>query len=73
MRELQKIQTFGCQLNCYAKGSGKEGQAPWMKKTDKRPDAVVGAVDNKEGALFAFTCTSDYAAMAYQNPSWQHA
>ena len=50
--------------DCYAKGSSKEGQAPWMKKTDKRPDAIVVAADNEEGALFAFTCMSDYAAMA---------
>ena len=35
-----------------------------MKRTEKRPDAVVVAADNEEGALFAFTCTSDYAAMA---------
>ena len=49
--------------NCYAKGGGKERQAPWMKKTEKRPDAVVAA-DDEEGALFAFICTSDYAAMA---------
>ena len=50
--------------DCYAKGGGKEGQAPWMKKTEKRPDAIVVAADDEEGALFAFTCTSDYTAMA---------
>ena len=50
--------------DCYAKGGGKEGQVPWMKKTEKKPNAVVIAADDKEGALFAFTCTSDYTAMA---------
>ena len=52
------------QANCYAKGGGKEGQAPWMKNNPKKPEAVVVAADNEEGALFAFTCTSDYAAVA---------
>ena len=50
--------------DCYAKGSGKAGQTPWMKKTEKRPDAIVVAADDEEGALFAFTCMSDYTAMA---------
>ena len=48
---------------CYAEGGKKEGQAPWMKKSDKKPEAVIVAADDKEGALFAFTCTFDYAAM----------
>jgi hypothetical protein len=33
-----------------------------MKKSSKKPEMVVVAIDNKEGDLFAFTCTSDYAA-----------
>ena len=50
--------------NCYAKGGRKESQALWIKKSDKKPEAVVVAADDKEGALNAFTCTSNYAAMA---------
>ena len=35
-----------------------------MKKSEKKQETVIVAADNEEGALFAFTCTSDYAAMA---------
>ena len=52
------------QDNFYAKGGGKEGQAPWMKNTSKNTEAVVVAADNKVDALFAFTCTSDHVALA---------
>ena len=52
------------QANCYAKGGGKEGQAPWMKNNPKKPEAAVVAADDEEGTLFAFTCTSDYEVVA---------
>jgi exopolyphosphatase/pppGpp-phosphohydrolase len=48
--------------DCWFKGGGKEGQAPWIKKSSKKPETVVVAVDDKEGDLFAFTCTLDYTA-----------
>ena len=53
-------------LDCYLKGGGKEGQAPWQTKNSKhkQPEMAVIAVDNEENELFAFTCTSDYMAMA---------
>ena len=35
-----------------------------MKKSEKKPETVIVAANDEEGALFAFTCTSDYAAMA---------
>jgi hypothetical protein len=44
------------------KVGGKGNQALWMKKSSKKLETVVVAIDNKEGDLFAFTCTSDYAA-----------
>ena len=52
--------------DCYFKGGGKEGQAPWQKKQTKDTKTAVVAEDDDEGDLFAFTCTSVYAAMAEQ-------
>ena len=53
--------------DCWSKGGGKEGQGPRQKKSKKgekrsQDSAVVASGENEE--LFAFTCTSDYAAMA---------
>jgi len=52
--------------DCYSKGGGKEGQAPWQKKKGKakEPETAVIAVEDDENDMFAFTCTSDYAAVA---------
>ena len=54
--------------NCYLKGGGKEGQGPWQQKNlkskSKQQEAVVVAMDKEEEELFAFTCTSDYMAVA---------
>ena len=52
--------------DCYLKGGGKEGQAPWQTKKPKpkQPEAVVVAVEEEENELFTFTCTSDYVALA---------
>jgi hypothetical protein len=52
--------------DCYLKGGGKEGQAPWQTKKEKpkQQEAVVVAVEEEKNKLFAFTCTSDYVAVA---------
>jgi len=47
--------------DCYAKGGGKEGQAPWKKKKAEKPETAVVAANGDNEQLFAFTCTSDYA------------
>jgi len=47
--------------DCYAKGRGKEGQAPWQKKKAKKPEMALVAANGDNKQLFAFTCTSDYA------------
>ena len=53
------------EADCYAKGGGKEGQAPWQKrKSEKTETATVAAVNDDNDELFAFTCTSDYADFA---------
>ena len=49
--------------DCWSKGSGKEGQGPRQKKKGKTTNTVVVAADNKDNELFAFTCTSGYAAV----------
>ena len=61
--------------DCWVKGGSKEGQGPKQKKGKgkKSKTATVGAVDDNDKELFAFTCTSDYAnvAEALQVPkSW---
>ena len=48
-------------LDCYSKGGGKEGEAPWKQKKKKPEVAMIAAANNEEDNLFAFTCTSDYA------------
>ena len=53
--------------DCWSKGGGKEGQGPRQKKSKKGEKksqdlAAVASGENEE--LFAFTCTSDYAAVA---------
>ena len=52
--------------DCYLKGGGKEGQAPWQMKNSKTKqlETAVVAVDDEENELFTFTCTSDYVAVA---------
>ena len=35
-----------------------------MKNSSKKTEAVVVAADDKEGALFAFTCMLDHVALA---------
>jgi GAG-pre-integrase domain len=51
-------------LNCWSKGGGKEGQGLRQKKKTKEPKTVVVAADDEEGDLFAFTCTSNFVALA---------
>ena len=49
---------------CWSKGGGKEGQGLRQKnKKDKQPETAIVAVKDDENKLFAFTCTSDYAAV----------
>ena len=49
---------------CWSKGGGKEGQGPRQtNKKDKQPETAVVAVKDDKNKLFAFTCTSDYAAV----------
>ena len=50
--------------DCYSKGGEKEGQGPWQKKKGKTKETVVVAADDNKEELFAFTCTSDYVAVA---------
>jgi hypothetical protein len=52
--------------DCYSKGGGKEGQGSRQKgkAKAKEPETVMVTADNKEKELFAFTCTSNYAAIA---------
>ena len=58
--------------DCYSKGGGKEGQAPWQKKSKKgkKTETAVVAVNEEEDEFFAFVCTSSYAnvAKALQDP-----
>ena len=51
--------------DCFSKGGGKEAEALWKKKKEKKPEvATVVVANDKENNLFAFTCTSDFADMA---------
>ena len=52
--------------NCYQKGGGKEGQAPWMKKDKKKEEKKSEESANiaQDEDIFAFTCTSDFTAVA---------
>jgi hypothetical protein len=50
------------QDDCWSKGGGKEGQGPRQK--GKAKDTAVVTVDDDDKDMFAFTCTSDYAAVA---------
>ena len=53
---------------CYSKGGGREGQGPKQKAKAKakakESETAVVATNDEEGDLFAFTCTSDYVALA---------
>ena len=55
---------------CYSKGGGCEGQGPKQKAKAKakakESETAVVATNDEEGDLFAFTCTSDYVALADQ-------
>ena len=50
--------------DCWSKGGGKEGQGPRQKKKGKKSETVVVAAEDDKEDLFAFTCTSDYVAVA---------
>ena len=54
--------------NCFAKGGGKEGQAPWQNKGKKIETATVVSAKDEEEEMFAFTCTSDYTDVAVTTP-----
>ena len=55
--------------NCYQKGGGKEGQAPWQKKGkkdnkkgEKKTEETANTAQDEE--FFTFTCTSDFSTVA---------
>jgi hypothetical protein len=50
--------------DCWSKGGSKEGQGPNQKKKGKQAETAIVAVEDDDKDLFAFTCTSDYAAVA---------
>ena len=54
------------QPDCYLKGGGKEGQAPWQTKKSKpkQQEAVIVAIDKENNELLVFTCTLNYVAVA---------
>ena len=51
---------------CFGKGGGKEGQAPWQKKKKRSKDAgtanvaSTSAKPTDEEVMYAFACTSDF-------------
>src|ERR1700678_3724114 len=49
---------------CYLKGGGSEGQGPRQKRKAKKSETATVATNDDERDLFAFTCSSDYAAVA---------
>ena len=50
--------------DCYSKGGGKKGQGLRQRKNkDKQPESAVVAINDDENKLFAFACTSDFAAV----------
>ena len=55
-------------LDCYAKGGGKEGQAPWQNKGKQKEMATIAAAKEEDKEMFAFTCTSDYTDVAVATP-----
>ena len=53
--------------DCYSKEGGKEGQGRWGKNKTKGKQSETMAViadDDQKDDLFAFTCMSDYLAVA---------
>ena len=50
--------------DCWSKGGGKKGQGPRQKKKGKTTKTIIVAADDKDNELFAFTCISNYAAVA---------
>ena len=54
--------------DCFVKGGGKEGQAPWQNKGKQKEMATVAAAKDEEEEMFAFTCTSDYTDVAAVTP-----
>ena len=69
-----KIACYNCgktghkKHECYSKGGGKEGQAPWQRKRkgkDRPIDtAVVMAANGEDEAFFACTCILELADVA---------
>jgi len=54
--------------DCYSKGGGKEGQAPWQRKGEDKgklaETAVVAAAEDEEKEFFAYSCISEFANVA---------
>src|ERR1700761_4726052 len=55
--------------DCFAKGGGKEGQAPWQNKGKQKEAATIAETKEDEEEMFAFTCTSDYTDIAAATPA----
>ena len=55
--------------DCYAKGGGKEGQAPWQNKGKQKEQATIAAAKDEDDEMFAFTCTSDYTDITAATPT----
>ena len=54
--------------DCYAKGGGKEGQAPWQNKEKQKETVTIVATKDEEQEIFVFTCASDYMDVAAVTP-----
>src|SRR6202161_3912155 len=54
--------------DCFAKGGGKEGQAPWQNKEKQKEAATIAETKDEDEEMFAFTCTSDYTDVAAATP-----
>ena len=63
LKDSQRHQRQPKQVELFLQ-SGKKGQGPRQKnKKDKQPETAIVAVKDDENELFAFTCTSDCAAV----------
>ena len=55
--------------DCFAKGGGKEGQAPWQNNGKQKEAATIVEAKDDEEEMFAFTCTSNYTDIAAATPA----
>ena len=55
-------------VDCFVKGGGKEGQAPWQNKGKQKETVTVAAVKDDEEEMFVFTV--DSRASNNYSPDW---